>query len=135
MRAQLHDTTQEVDGWAISLGNVVWAGIEASDRVARQVADGARGNPHWYPDERIRHFFKEEDFHRFTVKAGTALFIDSSRCFHYGSRNPITSRYHLQLAYVPACRTDFTEPLEPHVRYPLRPDDSRLRRMILAEPA
>lgn len=113
-------------------GPFVWAGIEASDRVARQVVDGARGNPHWYPDVRIRGFFKEEEFHRFTVRAGTVLFIDSSRCFHYGSRNPVVPRYHLQLAYVPACRTDFTEPLEPHVRYPLRLGDSRLRRMVLA---
>lgn len=120
----LRDITEES-------GPFVWAGMETSDRVARAAADGARRNPHYYPDARIRHHFREEEFHQLVGKKGTVLIIDSSRCFHYGSRNPVVPRYHLQLAYVPACRTDFTGPLRPQVRYPLRPGDSRLRRIVL----
>lgn len=112
-------------------GPFVWAGIQTSDRVAREVADGARRIPHYYPDERIRRFSREEEFHHFTVKKGTVLVIDSSRCFHPGSRNPVIPRYHLQLAYVPACHTGLTGPLRPQVSYPRQPNDSRLRRMVL----
>lgn len=112
-------------------GPFEWVGIEASDRVGSEIDEGARRRPHYLPDEQVRPRFRDGEVHEFIVPKGTVLIIDSSRCFHCGSRNPVNPRYHLQLAYVPACRTDFTAPLLPQATYPIRETDSRFRRMLL----
>ena len=62
---------------------------------------------------------------------GTVLFIESSGCFHYGSRNSVKPRFQLMLGYGGTCRTDFSEALVPHKIYPIRDTDSRLRKMVL----
>jgi hypothetical protein len=67
----------------------------------------------------------------FCYPRGTVLFIESSGCFHYGSRNSIKPRFQLMLGYTGACRTDFMEVITPHKVYPVRNTDSRLRKMVL----
>jgi len=67
----------------------------------------------------------------FTGSKGDVLFLDSSRCFHYGSRNCAIPRYQIMYAYVSSCRTDFSDILVKPRVYTQRPTDSRLRRMLL----
>ena len=62
---------------------------------------------------------------------GTVLFIESSGCFHFGSRNSIQPRFQLMLGYTGACRTDFSEAIMPPKVYPIRDSDSRMRKMVL----
>ncbi len=67
----------------------------------------------------------------FCYPRGTVLFIESSGCFHYGSRNSIKPRFVLMIGYTGACRTDFGEVIRPQNVYPVRDTDSRLRKMVL----
>lgn len=67
----------------------------------------------------------------FAYPRGTVLFIESSGCFHFGSRNSIRPRFQLMLGYTGAVRTDFSELIMPPKMYPLRESDSLLRRMAL----
>jgi hypothetical protein len=68
---------------------------------------------------------------KFCYPRGTVLFIESSGCFHYGSRNSIKPRFQLMIGYTGACRTDFSEVIAPPRVYPIRDTDSRLRKMVL----
>jgi hypothetical protein len=62
---------------------------------------------------------------------GTVLFLDSSRCFHFGSRDATITRYQMMYAFVSPCRTDFTEwYMTPRV-FPVEETDSKLRKMAL----
>jgi hypothetical protein len=93
---------------------------------------------YWGPDRGYR-LSDEEVFSvadrgeviEFTGKRGSVLFIESSGCMHFGSRNSILPRFQLMLGYTGACRTDFTEAFMPPVRYPVNEQDSQLRKMIL----
>lgn len=67
----------------------------------------------------------------FAHPRGAVLFIESSGCFHFGSRNCVKPRYQLMLGYTGACRTDFTEDFKPVKTYPMRESDSKLRKMVL----
>jgi hypothetical protein len=59
------------------------------------------------------------------------MFIDASRCFHFGSRNPLNPRYQLQYAYVSPVRNDFSDMVRPQARYPLEPSMPLSRRLAL----
>jgi len=67
----------------------------------------------------------------FCYPRGTVLFIESSGCFHYGSRNSIEPRFQLMIGYCGVCRTDFSELIMTSKTYPIRQSDSRLRKMVL----
>lgn len=67
----------------------------------------------------------------FAGSRGSVLFIESSGCLHFGSRNSIKPRFQLMLAYTGAVRTDFSEWIMPAKTYPVRENDSLLRRMVL----
>jgi hypothetical protein len=71
------------------------------------------------------------EVHRFTAGAGDVLLIESSRCFHFGSRRPANPRYHLQYAYISPVRNDFTDLLRPQATYPTGPGDPLSRRLTL----
>ena len=68
---------------------------------------------------------------RFVAPAGTVLFLDSGRCFHFGSRKPANPRYQLQYAYVSPIRNDFSDLIRPQVSFPVRSDDPMSRRLAL----
>jgi hypothetical protein len=82
-------------------------------------------------DEDIYSVVDRKEVIEFCYPRGTVLFIESSGCFHYGSRNSIKPRFLLMIGYTGACRTDFSEVIMPHKVYPVRDTDSRLRKMVL----
>jgi hypothetical protein len=59
------------------------------------------------------------------------LFIESNRCFHYGSRDSVQPRYQMFYGFVSPVRADFTEACMEHDRHVPQPGDSRLRKMVL----
>ena len=104
---------------------------EASARVAKAMNYGRRGNPYRLRDEDVYRVVDPNEVHVVTGKAGTVLFLDPSRCFHFGSREPLTARYQAMYALVSPCRADFTEWYMKPRPYPVRESDSRLRRLVL----
>jgi len=117
----------------------------ASDRAVRALGYHERGRPYRMTDEEVFRVVDKSELHEFCAPAGTVLFIDSSQCFHYGSRDCATPRYLMMYAYVSVARTDFTDLLRkesPHpladpatrdrrMRYPVAPDAPLLRRLVL----
>jgi len=86
---------------------------------------------HRVTDEKMYAVVPESELIRLCYPAGTVLFIDSNVCFHYGSRNAVKPRHLMMFAYVSTIRTDFGDLVVKNMRYPVRKEDSRLRRMIL----
>jgi hypothetical protein len=112
-------------------GPLNFLGQAASDRVSTAVGYRSRGAPHRVPDEVVDALVEPDEVQRFIAPAGTVLFIDSSRCFHFGSRKPATPRYQLQYAYVTPIRNDFSELIRPQVTFPVGADDPKSRRLAL----
>lgn len=93
-----------------------------------------------YWESRKGYRVSDEDFYavadpseviEFTCPRGTVLFIESSGCFHYGSRNAVKPRFQLMLGYTGAVRTDFSELVLPSKSYPRQESDSLLRQLAL----
>jgi hypothetical protein len=51
------------------------------------------------PDEVIFNYAKPSDVRTFTGKAGTGIFVDTSRCFHFGRRKQTKERLMLMIQY------------------------------------
>lgn len=51
------------------------------------------------PDEVIFSYAKPTDVRRFTGKAGASIFVDTSRCFHFGRRQQSKERLMLMIQY------------------------------------
>ncbi len=103
----------------------------ASQKVAGAVNYRTRGKPHRLPDEEVYSAVPQSELLRMCYPAGTVLFLDPSKCFHFGSRNAVNPRYALMYAFVSPCRTDFAEVLLDRKLYPVDDGDSRLRKMVL----
>lgn len=88
--------------------------------------------PYRVTDESMYEVVSKEEAITFAYPKGTVLFIDSSRCFHYGSRASYTPRYQLMYAYTSACRGDFSQTFMKPSSPPASPSDSRLRKMVLS---
>ena len=82
-------------------------------------------------DDDVYSVVGREEAIEFTGKRGSVLFIESSGCLHFGSRNSVKPRFQLMLGYTGAVRTDFSELIMPSKTYPVRGSDSLLRRMVL----
>jgi len=82
-------------------------------------------------DEDIYSVVDRKEVVEFAYPRGSVLFFESSGCFHYGSRNAVNPRYQLMLGYTGAIRTDLSEYVMGSYVYPIRPSDSKLRRMVL----
>ena len=102
-----------------------------SDQIAARLGYGERGSPYRVTDERMYAVADREKLQQFCGEACSILYVDSSACFHYGSRNSVVPRYQLMLAYVSPCRSDFSDVLLKQHRYPIYESDSRLRRMLV----
>ncbi len=102
-----------------------------SKRAAEALNYRARGRPYRITDEQMYSVVSESGLIKLCYPAGTVLFLDNSKCFHYGSRNAVRPRYLLMYAYMSPCRTDFGEVLMNPQIYPIRDGDSRLRKMVL----
>lgn len=112
-------------------GPMHFLGAATSKRVAEALDYGARNSPYRVVDERVDELIGPEEVHSFTGAAGSVLFLDSSRCFHFGSRNPRNRRYHLQYAYVSPVRNDFGDILREGLEYPTSSEDPPYRRLAL----
>ena len=102
-----------------------------SQKVTKTLNYRTRGKPHRLTDEDVYSVAPESKLIKVCYPAGTVLFLDPSRCFHFGSRNAVNPRYALMYAFVSPCRTDFGEVLLNRKLYPVHDGDSRLRRMVL----
>jgi hypothetical protein len=103
----------------------------ASRRLIEAIDYGARGVPYRLADEDVYSVVDESEVHCFSVPAGTVLFIESSACFHFGSRRPAKPRYQMQYAFLSPVRNDFLELWRPQRIYPTDASDSKLRRLVL----
>jgi hypothetical protein len=103
----------------------------ASRKASKILNYRARGVPHRVSDEEMYRVAPERELIKLCYPAGTVLFFDNDKCFHYGSRNAVNPRYLLIYAYISPCRTDFADVLMEQKIYPIRDNDSRLRKMVL----
>src|SRR6266403_3215448 len=120
----LRDTTIEHGPWTF-----LPRSISQKARVALNYWSRQRG--YRVTDEDIYSVVDRKEAIEFCYPRGTVLFIESSGCFHYGSRNSIKPRFILMISYTGAFRTDFSEAILPHQVYPRLDTDSRLRKMVL----
>jgi hypothetical protein len=102
-----------------------------SMRVKQQLGYWRRGKPYRLTDEEVYSVADPAEVIRFACPRGSVLFIESSGCMHYGSRNMIRPRFQLMYGYTGMYRTDFYEDVLKPTEYPPRPTDSRLRRLAL----
>jgi hypothetical protein len=116
-----------------------------SDAATAALRYGRRGRSYRVQDDEMYDAVDRSALFEFARPAGSVLFVDSSRCFHYGSRDAAIPRYLMMYAYVSVCRCDFGDVLRkerpaPVVddtartersRYPVGERDSRLRRLLL----
>jgi len=122
----LRDTTHEH-------GPLTFLPRSVSQKVAAGLNYWGRGCPYRIPDEGIYGLVDRNEVIEFCGRRGTILFIESSGCFHYGSRNSVKPRLQLMLGYTGTFRTDFAELVAVPRPFPIRPSDSRLRKLLLAK--
>src|SRR5262245_12575135 len=118
----MEDVTAERGPWTFLPASV-------TDRVSRALGYRHRGMRYGVQDEDIyRHVDRSEEI-VFAYPKGTVLFIDSSRCFHFGSRNAVIPRFMLMYTLQSPCRCDFAYAHLQQGRFPIKSGDSRLRRL------
>ncbi len=122
----LRDTTPENGPWTFFPESV-------SQKAAKALGYWGRQRGYRVSDEEVYSVADRKDEIQFCYPRGTVLFTDSSACFHFGSRNSIKPRFQLMIGYSGACRTDFNETLLRHKVYPIRANDSRLRKLVLSK--
>ena len=101
-----------------------------SDRALKALNYQKRGEPYRVTDERMYQVIDRAERIEFTGKRGDVLFIDSSKCFHYGSRDAIEPGYRVMYALTTHCRSDFRLMLHKQT-FPIQNSDSKLKKMIL----
>ena len=112
-------------------GPLHFVGEKASTRAAEALRYNRRSSRHRVSDEEFAELVDPSEWLTFTGPPGSVMFIDSSRCFHFGSRKPRDPRYQLQYAYVSPVRNDFGDLVRPQARYPLGDDAPLSRRLAL----
>jgi hypothetical protein len=112
-------------------GALHFVGEEASGRAAEAVRYNRRGSSHRISDEEFAALVDPSETITFTGPPGSVMFIDSSRCFHFGSRNPRRPRYQLQYAYISPVRNDFGDLVREQAEYPVDSEDPLSRRLAL----
>jgi len=120
----LRDTTIEHGPWTF-LPRAI------SQKAAAALNYWSRQRGYRVSDEDIYSVVDRKEAIEFCYPRGTVLFIESSGCFHYGSRNSVQPRFQLMIGYCGVCRTDFSEAIMTPKTYPIRQSDSRLRKMVL----
>jgi hypothetical protein len=120
----LRDTRPENGPWTFLPRSV-------SQRVRRELGYWKRGKPYRLNDDEVYAHVGRSEVIEFVGARGSVLFIESSGCMHYGSRNSVQPRFQLMYGYTGACRCDFSEMLFASIEYPVRETDSRLRKMVL----
>lgn len=119
----MEDTTLEHGPWTF-----LPRGVSQKVREALGYWGAERG--YRISDEEVYALAEKSEEITFTYPRGTVLFIESSGCLHFGSRNSVKPRYQLMLGYTGACRTDFSEVIMPNNSYKYAEGDSLLRKMV-----
>jgi hypothetical protein len=133
----LHDTplvyvlmlVQDVDE---SSGPWVFLPASVSERAKAALGYQRKGVPYRVSDEKMYSVVDRSEAIAFTGRKGSVLFIDSSTCFHYGSRRAVTPRFQLMYGLTTPCRCDITQ-LSWQIKYPLAANAPRLRRLATEE--
>src|SRR5208282_1040297 len=120
----LRDTVHENGPWT-------YLPRAASQKAAAELKYWSRKRPFRLSDELVYSVVDPKQIIEFCHPRGAVLFIESSACFHYGSRNSVKPRFQLMLAYTGVRRTDFSELFMEQNVFPMRETDSRLRKMLL----
>lgn len=120
----LRDTGPENGPWTFLPRSV-------SQRVREKLGYWGPERGYRMSDEEVYSVADRGEVIEFTGRRGTVLFIESSGCLHYGSRNSVVPRFQLMLGYTGVCRTDFSESFMPPKTYPIAPDAPLLRRLLL----
>jgi hypothetical protein len=103
------------------------AGVSAN--AAGKLDYWSRGRPYRLSDDEVYSVADERETIALTYPRGTVLFVDTSRCFHYGSRDADEPRFQVMYGFTSVCRCDFSETYMPSFDYPVRPGANRLRRL------
>jgi hypothetical protein len=117
------DATEHTGPWTFLPASV-------SARATRALNYQKWRQPYRVTDERMYEVVDPSERIVFTGKRGDVLFLDTSRCFHYGSRDAVEPGYRIMYAYTTRCRTDFRMMLY-RQQFPRLEGDSALRRMVL----
>jgi len=120
----IEDVTSESGPWTFLPASV-------SARAAEALGNQKRGHNYRVTDEEMYRVIDPKEAIVFAYPKGTVLFIDSSRCFHYGSRRSYKPRFQMMYAYTSACRCDFSQTFMRPYPYPIKEQDSALRKMVL----
>lgn len=76
----------------------------------RVLGYGRRGTPHRIDDETMYRTVDKGAMVQLTGAAGDAAFVDTSQCFHYGSRNTERERRIVMYSFSTPARSDFRKP-------------------------
>ena len=112
------------------MGPFTFLPATASASAAKQLKYWSRGRPYRLSDEEVYSVADERETVTLTLPRGTVLFCDTSSCFHYGSRDADAPRFQVMYGFTSVCRCDFSETYMPSFDYPVRPGDSRLKRLV-----
>lgn len=102
-------------------------------RAKKEIGYWKRRMPYRIGDEIVYSAADKDDMIEFSYPRGSVLFIESSGCFHFGSRNSVKPRFQLMYGYSTVCRSDFAEVFMQERPFPVRETDSRLRKMLLSK--
>lgn len=116
------DVTEECGPWTFLPASV-------SVRAKAAMSYQQPGVEYRVPDEVMYEFVDPAEAITFTGRKGDVLFIDSSACFHYGSRRSVRPRFQLMCALTTPCRCDIFQ-TEWENKYPLPTEASKLRQMV-----
>ena len=111
-------------------GPLTWVSASVSQQVSEAFHYRSRRCSYRLTDERFYSVVDPSAVHRLVGPPGKTLFIDSSACFHMGSRTPVVPRYQTQYAYSSPVKSDFSEIFRTQLSYPAADGDSTLRRMV-----
>jgi len=114
-------------------GPFTWMGAADSDRVKEATGYWKKGHGYRLTDEQVYDAVGREPEKILSYPAGTVLFIDTSRCLHFGSRHCVEPRYQVMYGMMSPCRNDFSDSLKMKLRYdfPSSEEDSELRQLVL----
>ena len=111
-------------------GPLHWVSASVSERVTEAFRYRSRHCSYRITDEQFYSVVDASEVHVLVGPPGTTLFIDSTACFHMGSRNPVVPRYQVQYAYSSPVKSDFSEIIRVQLSYPSSSSDSTLRQMV-----
>lgn len=97
---------------------------KATDKIQKKIKSGILKSD-LVRDETIEKYLEREDVVKIIGKSGTCYYVDSSNCFHRGSRGNTKERRIIIMSYVSPARTDFRGFKDYKKIFNLKSDDFR----------